>query len=60
MQEKGIKILIADDEESIRTTLEFILLEQNFQVEAVIDGENALKKVNEEFFNIASCPTWMG
>ena len=52
MQEKDIKILIADDDESIRTTLEFVLQEQNFNVESVSNGKEALKKVKEQFFNI--------
>ena len=53
MNEENIRILVADDDEAIRTTLEFILQEENFQVAAVHNGGLALKKVSEEFFNIA-------
>lgn len=53
MQKDNIKILIADDEEKIRTTLEFILQDQNFKVEAMGSGEEALEKANEQFFNVA-------
>ncbi len=53
MQEEKVRILIVDDDESIRKTLTFILLDRNFDVETAENGENALKKVGVQFFNIA-------
>jgi signal transduction histidine kinase len=53
MNEEKIKILIADDDESIRTTLEFILLDNNFNVVSVHNGAEALVEMENHFFNIA-------
>lgn len=46
-------ILIVDDNESIRTTLQFILMDNNYNVESVENGKEAIEKVKEKFFNIA-------
>lgn len=47
------RVIIADDEESIRTTLEFILQDNGYHVESVSNGSDIIKKVREKFFNIA-------
>ncbi len=53
MPEEKIRILVVDDDESIRKRLTFILLDRKFNVETASNGENALKKVGVQFFNIA-------
>ena len=43
----GPTVLIVDDEENIRTTLELLLSERGFGVEAVGSGEAAVERVQE-------------
>ena len=42
------KILIADDEEETRSLIKFVLKKENFQVLEADNGQEALKKINEE------------
>jgi DNA-binding NtrC family response regulator len=46
-------ILIVDDDESTRTTLEFILRKSNYETESAKNGQEALEKIHGRFFNIA-------
>lgn len=49
------KILIIDDEKSIRSTLKEILEYENYQVEEAADGGEGLVKVDKEKFDIILC-----
>ncbi len=46
-------ILIVDDDEGIRRTLEMILAKKNYQPVSAPDGKTALALVEERFFNLA-------
>ncbi|MCK4798976.1 MAG: diguanylate cyclase [Spirochaetes bacterium] len=46
------KILLVDDEKIIRTTLAEILKKESYNLEIAERGKEALKKINEECFNI--------
>jgi DNA-binding NtrC family response regulator len=46
------RILVADDEEIIRDSLRFILEKEEYTVETAQNGQEALKKVEEEPFDI--------
>jgi DNA-binding NtrC family response regulator len=52
MGEKA-RILIVDDEESIRKVLATILEEEGYKVETAINGKDALKKSKDGFYNLA-------
>ncbi len=47
------KILIAEDENSLRTILKKLFLEKSFQVETCSDGKLALYKLEQEDFDMA-------
>ena len=47
------RILIVDDESSIRRTLREILEYEDYEVEEAVDGEDALKKLTAERFDLA-------
>lgn len=49
------KILIIDDEKSIRTTLREILEYEKYQVEEAKDGEEGLDKLSVEDFDLVLC-----
>ena len=51
MDKKG-KILIADDEASLRILLKDELSRAGYLVEVASDGEEALKKVREKYYNV--------
>jgi PAS domain S-box-containing protein len=46
-------ILIVDDDEGIRRTLEMILIKKNYQPVTAPDGKTALALAEERFFNLA-------
>lgn len=52
-EQKNIKILIADDDASIRTTLEFILQDNGYLVDTASTGIEAISKSSSEFYNVA-------
>ena len=47
------RILIVDDDESIREVLTSILTDEGYVVEAVDTGEKAVKATHEKFYNLA-------
>ena len=53
------KILIIDDEPSIRNTLREILEYEDFEVEDAKDGEEGLKMYQEKNFDIVLCDVKM-
>lgn len=53
------KILVVDDMAAIRTSLREILEEENHEVEEAKDGEEALRKLEQEYFDIAFCDVKM-
>lgn len=53
------KILVVDDMAAIRTSLREILTEENHEVQEAKDGEEALKKLEEELFDIVFCDVKM-
>lgn len=55
-QDMDKKILIADDEASIRNALAYALKREGFLVETAVDGEDALEKY---VCSIRMCSYWM-
>lgn len=53
------KILVVDDMAAIRTSLREILTDENHEVAEAKDGEEALKKLGEEYFDVAFCDVKM-
>jgi len=50
---KSARILIVDDDESIREVLTAILRDEGYRVEAVDTGEKAIKATQQNFYNLA-------
>jgi DNA-binding NtrC family response regulator len=53
------KILVVDDMAAIRTSLREILTEENHEVEEAKDGEDALRKLEEDHYDIVFCDVKM-
>jgi two-component system nitrogen regulation response regulator NtrX len=53
------KILVVDDMAAIRTSLREILEEEKHEVAEAKDGEDAFKKLEQEYFDIAFCDVKM-
>jgi len=53
MAEEKIKILVADDEDPLRTTISAWLTDEGFDVDQAPDGVEAIKKVQSQDFDIA-------
>lgn len=53
------KILVVDDMAAIRTSLREILTEENHEVNEAKDGEEALRKLEEEHYDIVFCDVKM-
>jgi two-component system, NtrC family, nitrogen regulation response regulator NtrX len=53
------KILVVDDMAAIRTSLREILTEENHEVAEAKDGEEAFRKLEEEYFDIVFCDVKM-
>ena len=47
------RILIVDDDVTIRSTMEAILEDEGYSVESAANGKEAIKKTNEQIFNLA-------
>ncbi|UCD84817.1 MAG: sigma-54-dependent Fis family transcriptional regulator [Deltaproteobacteria bacterium] len=56
----GRRILIVDDEESIRQSLSAALEDEGFQTSVAKDGREALKIVNDESPDLMLLDIWMG
>ena len=54
------KILIVDDEPDICKALEFLLKREDYAVSAVHSGEDAIKKIKEESFDVVITDLKMG
>ena len=50
-----VKILIIDDEKSIRSTLREILEYEKFAVDEAVDGQDGLDKISKNKYDIALC-----
>jgi DNA-binding NtrC family response regulator len=46
------RILIVDDDESIRKVLSTILEDEGYTVDVAMNGKDAIKKFNEKFYNL--------
>ncbi|MGH2731258.1 MAG: response regulator transcription factor [Actinomycetota bacterium] len=44
----GPKVLVAEDDPSVRMTLEFVLSDEGFEVLVAVDGEQALRLATEK------------
>ncbi|MCS6833454.1 MAG: response regulator, partial [Flammeovirgaceae bacterium] len=53
------KILIVDDEKSIRCTLKEILEYEKYNVEEAVDGEDALNKITTNEYDVVLCDVKM-
>ena len=53
------KILIIDDEESIRSTLKDILEYEDYKVDTAVDGEDGLKKIHKTDYDVVLCDVKM-
>lgn len=51
----GKRVLVIDDEENLRHYLQMVLGEAGYQVEAASDGEEALKKMQHQAWDIILC-----
>lgn len=54
MKYKG-RILIVDDEKTLCETLSEILEEEGYQIQTAFDGEKALEKMKDNFFDVVFC-----
>ena len=50
---KKYRILIVDDDETIRTTLKAILEDEGYSVDSATNGKDAIKKTQEQTYNLA-------
>jgi len=48
-----LRILVVDDDETIRATLQLALEEEGFIVDTAKNGKEAVEKSNSEFYNLA-------
>ena len=47
------RILVIDDDENVRKTVELTLKNSGFQVDSAENGQEAIKKANAHFYNLA-------
>src|SRR5665647_119025 len=47
------KILIVDDDETIRSTMKAILEDEGYDVDSAANGKEAIKKTQEQTYNLA-------
>lgn len=57
--EKEFNILIADDEEVVRNFLIRVLRKNNYKFTLARDGEEAIKKIEEDNYNLVFLDIWM-
>lgn len=53
MSENKTRILVIDDDESIRKVLKTILEDEGYVVDTAENGKEAIRKSNENFYNLA-------
>ena len=51
--DKQTRILVVDDDETIRTTMRAILQDEGYQVDLAATGKEAIQKTQEKSYNIA-------
>ena len=51
--ENNTRILIVDDDETIRTTMKAILEEEGYKVDLADSGKEGIQKTNERAYNVA-------
>ena len=51
----GKKVLVIDDEEPILQMVSEVLMRSGYEVDAVSDGETALRRVNQRTYDLALC-----
>ncbi len=51
--DKHPRILVVDDDETIRTTMKAILQDEGYQVDLAATGKEAIQKTQEKAYNIA-------
>ncbi|HJW14987.1 MAG TPA: sigma-54 dependent transcriptional regulator [Thermoanaerobaculia bacterium] len=56
---KKRRILVIDDEKAIRETLSQILADEGYAVTAIESGEEGLKRLREESFDLAFLDVWL-
>jgi two-component system nitrogen regulation response regulator NtrX len=56
---KKRRVLVIDDERSIRETLSAILADEGYAVTAIESGEEGLKRLREENFDLAFLDVWL-
>ena len=52
MEERAVNILLVEDEESLHETLKLNLELENYQVTSAYDGNEAIKAVKNEYFDL--------
>jgi len=52
MQEATVRLLIVDDEPSIRTSMSHVLIEFGYRVRSAVDGYSALQEIRQEIPDI--------
>lgn len=57
--EKELNILIADDEEVVTNFLIRVLRKNNYKFTLARDGEEAIKKIEEDNYNLVFLDIWM-
>ncbi len=50
---KNARILVADDDETIRTTMKAILQDEGYQVDLAATGKEAIQRSHEKTYNLA-------
>jgi len=50
---ESTRILVVDDDESIRKVLSTILVEEGYAIDTARNGKEAINKSNEKFYNLA-------
>jgi len=50
--DRKARILVVDDERSLRVLLQRELTREGYRVDAVVNGEDALKKLKEESYHL--------
>jgi DNA-binding NtrC family response regulator len=50
---RGARILVVDDDESIRKVLKTILEDEGYSVDTAADGKEAIRKSHKKFYNLA-------